>query len=159
MPYMYTPLQWEHDCDSSHHSQDSLAYLQQIWHVNSAFQAHDHSLMYSPMYQALILHPPDFHYYPTTPHHCLRWAGWPLICPQALSFSCYSTEGPLSFSSTCDPACDPQTRLLEGMAWSHTKSCQRTVYFSFHYLVTILFLGQNTRSRSANLYLWHFPFV
>ena len=73
--------------------------------------------------------------------------------------TCYSTDEHLSFSSTHDPAYNPQTSLLEGTAWSDTRSCQQTVHFSFHCLVTILLLGQNMRSRSAELYLWHFPFV
>ena len=72
--------------------------------------------------------------------------------------SCYSTDGPLSFSSTCDPTCNPQTSPLEGTARSHARSCQWMVHFSFHCLVMILLLGQNTRSRSDDLYLWRFPF-
>ena len=35
-------------------------------------------------------------------------------------------------------ACNPQTSPLEEAAWSRTKSCQWTVYFSFHYLAMIL---------------------
>ena len=57
-----------------------------------------------------------------------------------------------------NPACDPHASLLEGTAWSHTRSCQQTVHFSFHLLVTVLSLGQNTRSRSDDLYLRRFPF-
>ena len=81
----------------------------------------------------------------------------------SLTFTgCYSTNGPLSFSSTCDPTYNPLTSLLEGMAWSHTRSCQRTVHFSSHYLVTTLFLGQNMRSISPEcplfILLW-LPFL
>ena len=65
---------------------------------------------------------------------------------------------PYSFSSSHDSTYNPQTSLLEGTAWSDTRSCQQTVHFSFHCLVMILPLGQNTRSRSADLYLRHFPF-
>ena len=42
---------------------------------------------------------------------------------QELETYCYSMDGPLSFSSTHDPACNPQTSLLEGMAWSRARSC------------------------------------
>ena len=66
---------------------------------------------------------------------------------------------PYPFPPTCDPTYNLQTSLPEGTAQSHARSCQWTVHFSFHCLVTILFPGQYTTSRSANLYLRHFPFV
>ena len=33
------------------------------------------------------------------------------------------------------------------------RSCQQTVHFSFHYLVTILLLGQNMRSLDLPIYI------
>ena len=68
--------------------------------------------------------------------------------------SCYSIGGPLSFFL-------PHVTLQCALEETGTTLCQIMpwlVYFSFHYLVTILFLGQEPRSRSTNLYLWHFPF-
>ena len=69
---------------------------------------------------------------------------------------CYSTDGPLSFSSTHDPAYNPLTGLLEGTAWSHTRSCQQTVHFSYHYLAMILFLDR-TRDLDLPIYISDFP--
>jgi hypothetical protein len=79
MPYACASLK-EHNSQ-----QDSVAYSQQICHVNSASQALAQSLVHGPINQPRILHPPDFHHYPTTPRHCLIWVDGPLIRLLALS--------------------------------------------------------------------------
>ena len=84
---------------------------------------------------------------------------WTILDPCTRSPSVTVQMDPYPFPCTCDPACDPQTSLLEGTAWSYARSCQQIVHFSFHYLVTILFPGQDTESRSTDLYLQYFSFV
>ena len=67
-------------------------------------------------------------------------------------------DGPLSFSSTRNPAYDPLTSPLEKQAWSCTRSCYGWL-ISLSIILSRLSFLDKPRSRSANLYLQHFPFL
>ena len=82
---------------------------------------------------------------PRVPHWLtlpLLWYGWtPILFLQHIALQMALRQNPSRKNSMISHMIMPQT-----------------VHFSFHYLVTVLFLGQNMRSRSADLYLRHFPF-